>query len=183
MNSSSPDTILVTPSTTPNETPALSFPYSANVYPTQAGGLLSFSSTSSATVTARFGVSFHSSDQACTNAEEEVPDWNWDSVQGASKAMWEDVLGRVVIDTEKENPTVVELLYSSVSRRKGGFFFREGGLTYVLWWWWKLYRASLVPANLTDENPYWVSQYPFFDAFFWWVCCSFRCCRCAWRLI
>lgn len=31
----------------------------------------------------------------------------------------------------------------------------------------KLYRASLVPANMTNENPYWNSSYPFYDAFFW----------------
>ncbi|KAJ7891419.1 hypothetical protein B0H14DRAFT_3428716 [Mycena olivaceomarginata] len=29
-----------------------------------------------------------------------------------------------------------------------------------------LYHASLVPANLTDENPYWESPYPSYDAFF-----------------
>ncbi|KAJ7801080.1 hypothetical protein B0H14DRAFT_3490057 [Mycena olivaceomarginata] len=32
-----------------------------------------------------------------------------------------------------------------------------------------LYHASLVPANLTDENPYWESPYPSYDAFFWCV--------------
>ncbi|KAJ7170390.1 hypothetical protein C8R43DRAFT_1152947 [Mycena crocata] len=31
----------------------------------------------------------------------------------------------------------------------------------------ELYRASLVPANLTNENPYWESPYPFYDTFFW----------------
>lgn len=33
----------------------------------------------------------------------------------------------------------------------------------------QLYRASLVPANLTGENPYWESDVPFFDALFWSV--------------
>lgn len=56
-----------------------------------------------------------SADQACSNAEEEVPDWDWDTVQDASRGKWEDVLSRVEIDTEKENATVVELLYSSVN--------------------------------------------------------------------
>lgn len=31
----------------------------------------------------------------------------------------------------------------------------------------QLYRVSLVPANLTGENPYWESDDPFFDALFW----------------
>ena len=63
----------------------------------------------------RFGVSFISQAQACANAEEEVPDWNWNAVQGASQAKWEDVLQRVKVDVSKEDPTVVQLLYSSVS--------------------------------------------------------------------
>ena len=62
----------------------------------------------------RFGVSFLSSTQACANAQEEVPDWDWDAVQSASIAKWEDVLQRVSVDTTSEDPTVVELLYSSV---------------------------------------------------------------------
>ncbi|EKM58949.1 glycoside hydrolase family 92 protein [Phanerochaete carnosa HHB-10118-sp] len=80
--------------------------------------------------------------QACSNAESEIPDWDWDAVQNASVDKWEDILSRIEIDTTKENSTVVELLYSS------------------------LYRSQLVPANLTHENPYWESPYPFYDAFF-----------------
>ncbi|KAJ7705451.1 glycosyl hydrolase family 92-domain-containing protein [Mycena rosella] len=120
--------------------PGLDFPFNNSVSPEQAGALLSF--TGGKTVLARFGVSFRGADQACTNAEEEVPTWDWDAVQGASAAAWEDVLSRVAIDTTVEDATVVELLYSS------------------------FYRASLVPANLTGENPYWDSPYPFYDAFF-----------------
>ncbi|KAK7050486.1 glycoside hydrolase family 92 protein [Favolaschia claudopus] len=132
---SSPSTLNITVNSTD-----LNFPWTSNsVSREQAGALISFNSQ---TVLARFGVSFHSSDQACANAEAEVPDWNWDTVQNASANAWEDVLSRVTVDTTVEDATVVELLYSS------------------------LYRASLVPANLTDENPYWDSPYPFYDAFF-----------------
>lgn len=66
-------------------------------------------------VVARFGVSFHGSEQACANAEAEVPDWDFDAVQSASVGAWEDVLSRVAVDTTVEDPGVVELLYSSVS--------------------------------------------------------------------
>ncbi|KAJ6551370.1 glycosyl hydrolase family 92-domain-containing protein [Mycena capillaripes] len=136
VNLTSPSTIQITANST-----GLNFPWvSDNVSPEQAGALISF--TNSNTVLARFGVSFHNPDQACANAEAEVPDWDWDKVQGASAGAWEDVLSRVTVDTTTEDATVVELLYSS------------------------LYRASLVPANLTDENPYWDSPYPFYDAFF-----------------
>jgi putative alpha-1,2-mannosidase len=56
-----------------------------------------------------------SADKACANAEEEIPSWDWDTVENASVAKWEDVLERVMVDTSKEDATVVELLYSSVS--------------------------------------------------------------------
>ncbi|KZT25871.1 glycoside hydrolase family 92 protein [Neolentinus lepideus HHB14362 ss-1] len=137
VSASSPTNITITPNNT-----SLFFPYTSSPSPIQAGGLLAFNSS---TVLARFGVSFISSAQACQNAKEEVGDaWAsaWDIVQSASEAQWENVLGRVIVDVEKEDSDVVELLYSS------------------------LYRASLVPANLTYENPYWNSSYPFYDALF-----------------
>lgn len=65
-------------------------------------------------VLVRFGVSFLSTEQACSNAESEIPDWDWGAVQSASVDKWEDVLSRVEINTTVEDPTVVELLYSSV---------------------------------------------------------------------
>ncbi|KAF5366597.1 hypothetical protein D9758_008976 [Tetrapyrgos nigripes] len=134
---SNTSSITVTPSD--NSSISLSFPFTSSVSKIEAGGLLSFNASS---ITARFGVSFISSSQACANAEEEVPDWDFDGIREASRSSWETVLERVLVDVEKENTTVVELLYSS------------------------LYRASLVPANMTGENPYWTSESPFFDALF-----------------
>lgn len=78
--------------------------------------MLSFNTTSGS-VLSRFGISFISEAQACANAEFEVPTWDWDAVQGASESKWEDVLSRVQVDTSKEDATVVELLYSSVSEQ------------------------------------------------------------------
>ncbi|TFK50461.1 hypothetical protein OE88DRAFT_1701200 [Heliocybe sulcata] len=137
VSTSAPTNITIAPNGT-----SLAFPYTSLPSGIEAGGLFAFNSS---TVLVRFGVSFISSAQACQNAEEEVgEEWGgaWDTVQNASKAKWEDVLNRIAVDIEKENSDVVELLYSS------------------------LYRASLVPANLTDENPYWNSSYPFYDALF-----------------
>ncbi|KAJ7054106.1 glycosyl hydrolase family 92-domain-containing protein [Mycena amicta] len=133
-NLSSPSTIIISPNTT-----SLNFPFTSSVSPEQAGALFGFTGS---TVLARFGVSFHDPDSACANAEEEVPDWDFDAVQRASAAAWEDVLSHIQVDTAAEDATVVQLLYSS------------------------MYRANLVPANLTGENPYWQSAFPFYDAFF-----------------
>ncbi|KIJ39487.1 glycoside hydrolase family 92 protein [Sphaerobolus stellatus SS14] len=123
----------------PNAT-SLNFPYPTTGV--QAGLILSFTVDNNRSILARFGVSFLSSDQACSNAESEIPTWDWNAVQSSSASKWEDVLNRIQIDTAKENSTIVELLYSS------------------------LYRSALVPANLTGENPYWDNTHPFFDALF-----------------
>lgn len=75
-------------------------------------------------MTARFGVSMKSSEQACTNAESEVGDaWDFESISETSRKMWEGVLERVGVDIEKEDKTVVELLYSSVSAFPGAFLY------------------------------------------------------------
>ncbi|KAF9070156.1 glycosyl hydrolase family 92-domain-containing protein [Rhodocollybia butyracea] len=142
VNSSDPTVFDISLSSTANM--SLAFPFTSNVSPIQAGGLVAFNATQ---VVARFGVSMISSAQACANAEEEVLTtsdgaWDFDGIIAASNEQWEDTLSRVQIDVEKENATVVELLYSS------------------------LYRSALVPANFTGENPYWVSEFPFFDAMF-----------------
>lgn len=112
-----------------SNTTSLSFPLVSSPYTLQAGALLSFDTSNTSTtnsVLARFGVSFISTDQACSNAEEEISDWDWDEVQSASREQWEDVLERVVVDTNKENATVVELLYSSVSLESSVILCRKG---------------------------------------------------------
>ena len=63
---------------------------------------------------ARVGVSFISTDQACANAESEIPDFNFDGVRAANEAQWEELLGRFSVDTKGVSEETVELLYSSV---------------------------------------------------------------------
>ncbi|KAJ3572733.1 hypothetical protein NP233_g2897 [Leucocoprinus birnbaumii] len=139
VSTSSPTNITITPISN-SATGTLNFPFTNNTNPTQAGALIQFNT---GVVTARFGVSMISSAQACANAESEIGNnWDFDGIRETSRSMWESILERVVVDTEKEDPTVVQLLYSS------------------------LYRISLVPANFTGENPYWKGNEPFFDALF-----------------
>lgn len=108
VSSTSPTNITVSPNVN-----SLSFPFTSSVNKIQAGALLSFNSS---TILARFGVSFKGSDQACANAEEEIPDWNWDAVEAASRTQWEGVLNRVSTDPSKQDANVLTLFYSSVSR-------------------------------------------------------------------
>jgi putative alpha-1,2-mannosidase len=66
------------------------------------------------TILARVGVSFISTGQACANAEEEIPDFDFDKVHSDARAQWNDLLGRVQVDTTGVPKETVQLFYSSV---------------------------------------------------------------------
>ncbi|KAJ7274823.1 glycosyl hydrolase family 92-domain-containing protein [Mycena rebaudengoi] len=109
------------------------------------GGLLSFpqnTKSGTTTILARVGVSFVSTAQACRNAEEEIPDWNFARVVSDSENQWRDILGRVEVDTTNVDEDTVTLLYSS------------------------LYRTHIVPGDYTGENAAWKSSEPYYDAFY-----------------
>ena len=82
------------------------------------GALFTFSPApagNTTTILVRVGVSLISSSQACTNAEEEIPDFDFDSVHAANRAQWNELLGRVQVDTTGVPLETVQLFYSSVS--------------------------------------------------------------------
>lgn len=81
------------------------------------GGLLSFpqdTKSDTTTILARVGISFISTAQACSNAEEEIPDWDFARVVSDSEDQWRDILNRVQVDTTNVDKETVILLYSSV---------------------------------------------------------------------
>lgn len=89
----------------------------------ELGALLTFPNNrgsdkhpSTTTILARVGVSFISSDQACANAEAEIPDFDFEGTVSQSQAAWLDLLGRVKVDTTGVDAETVSLFYSSVSR-------------------------------------------------------------------
>ncbi|KZT08230.1 glycoside hydrolase family 92 protein [Laetiporus sulphureus 93-53] len=110
----------------------------------ELGALFTFPPNPNGTtsIQARAGVSFISAEQACSNAEEEIPDWDFDAVQSAARAEWNDILGRVQVDPDGVDSEIVELFYSS------------------------LYRIHVVPADYTGENPLWNSTEPYYDSFY-----------------
>ncbi|KAL0565603.1 hypothetical protein V5O48_016419, partial [Marasmius crinis-equi] len=79
------------------------------------GALFAFNppSTGPTKILARVGVSFISSDQTCANAEEEIPDFDFDRVHTENRAAWNDILGRVQVDPEGVDEDAVKLFYSS----------------------------------------------------------------------
>ena len=84
----------------------------------EMGALFTFSPSSRGETTSilvRVGVSFISSAQACVNADEEIPDFDFDNVHAANRAQWNELLGRIQVDTTGIDLETVQLFYSSVS--------------------------------------------------------------------
>lgn len=116
---------------------------SINGYPLPGGAFIRFESPKEP-VTARVGLSFISSDQACANAEEEIPDFDFDSVQSAATDAWQEKISPIVVSTGGGvDPNQVTNFYSGI------------------------YRTMVNPQNYTGENPNWSSTEPYFDSFYW----------------
>ncbi|GLA12181.1 hypothetical protein AnigIFM62618_007316 [Aspergillus niger] len=114
---------------------------------TRVGGLFTFKD---AVVTSRVGISWISTEKACQNVEDEIPDdKEFQSVVDDAQSEWETkVLSKVT--TTNTNETTLTLLYTS------------------------LYFMHLIPTNQTGENPQWTSQEPYYeDIFTYWD--LFRC--------
>ncbi|KAL0064619.1 hypothetical protein AAF712_008445 [Marasmius tenuissimus] len=117
------------------------------IYPSfrsELGALFAFNRASSGPtkILARVGVSFISSQQACTNAEEDIPDFDFDRVHQEGRAQWNELLGRIQVDTTDVAKETVQLFYSS------------------------LYRTHISPADYTGENPKWNSTEPYYDSYY-----------------
>lgn len=86
----------------------------------ELGGIFTFKTNPTSEITsilARVGVSFISAAQACKNAEEEIPDYDFGRVHKEARESWNELLGRVQVDPTGVEEDTVELFYSSV----GGF--------------------------------------------------------------
>uniref|UniRef100_A0A8H7XU12 Glycoside hydrolase family 92 protein n=1 Tax=Psilocybe cubensis TaxID=181762 RepID=A0A8H7XU12_PSICU len=111
----------------------------------EMGALFTFNPAPSGgptSILARVGVSFISSAQACANAQEEIPDFDFDKVHAENRAQWNDLLSRVQVDTTGVDLETTQLFYSS------------------------LYRTHISPADYTGENPKWNSTEPYFDSLY-----------------
>ena len=91
---------------------------------------------------ARVGVSFISNDQACNNAEQEIPDFDFNSTQTAAENAWRQKLSVISLDTTGVNSNLTSIFYSG------------------------LYRTMISPQNYTGENPLWESSEPYFDSYY-----------------
>ncbi|KAL2000072.1 hypothetical protein VTN02DRAFT_3585 [Thermoascus thermophilus] len=114
---------------------------------TRVGGVFSFDATQ---VVSRVGLSWISTEKACSNVEDEIPHGtDLTTVVDDAKAEWNSkVLSKIT--TTNTNETSLTLLYTS------------------------LYFMHLIPTNQTGENPGWDSTEPYYqDIFTLWD--LFRC--------
>ena len=103
------------------------------------GALFTFNQTQ---ISSRVGVSFISTQQACSSVNSEIPKGtSLDQVKQATKDAWNsEVLGKVT--TTETNVTKLQQLYSA------------------------LYFMHLMPTNKTGENPLYQSTEPYYDDIF-----------------
>lgn len=115
-----------------------------NLFFVEAGGFVRFSSPTDNQVLARVGMSFISSEQACSNAERDIPDPEGDF----------DILVENAQDAWREKLSPVSVTPGGASNDLQTTF------------WSGVYRAFMSPQNYTGENPKWDSGIPYFDSFY-----------------
>ncbi|KAE8450531.1 hypothetical protein EG329_006262 [Mollisiaceae sp. DMI_Dod_QoI] len=100
------------------------------------GAVFTFNTT---TVTSRVGISFISTNQACSNVNTQIPaGTTLQSLVADAKGVWNDQVLSKVTTTETDRGNL-QLLYSS------------------------MYHMHLLPSNRTGENPLWISSEPYYD--------------------
>lgn len=116
--------------------------YPRNPVPLPAGGWAQFFPPKNNQVLVRVGVSFLSIEQACHNAETEIPSFDFSSVQKAAEAAWREKLSVIEVDATDVSKDMQTLFWSGV------------------------YRSMISPQDYTGENPLWESKEPYYDSFY-----------------
>lgn len=72
--------------------------------------------TSNDQVLVRIGVSFISVDQACNNAEKEIPNYDFEGTVSAAEAAWEEKLGIIQVESGGVDEELLKVFYSGAYR-------------------------------------------------------------------
>ncbi|KAJ9368060.1 CAZyme family GH92 [Paecilomyces variotii] len=113
-----------------------------NGYPLPGGGFVRFQPSSSNTVLARVGLSFISSEQACSNAESEIPTFDFNTTYFSAVDAWRQKLSPIRVSRKGVDRSILVNFYSGI------------------------YRTMVNPQDYTGENPLWKSAEPYFDSFY-----------------
>jgi predicted alpha-1,2-mannosidase len=118
------------------------------------GAFATFPAGQGQDVEARVGTSFLSIEQARANLRAEIPDWNFEAVQGKLRAEWNDKLSRMSVEgaSEDQQRTVTTalyhaLLYPRVFSEQGRYYSAyddtiHKGESYTAYSIWDTFRAE-----------------------------------------
>lgn len=109
---------------------------------TPGGAFVQFHKADNNEILARVGVSFMSPEQACENAEKEIPDYDFEGVRKAAEDAWRKKLSTIKLDSTGISRSLLRTFWSGV------------------------YRTFLSPQDYTGENPLWKSDEPYFDSYY-----------------
>lgn len=107
-----------------------------------AGAWTQFKESANNQLLVRVGVSFISADQACGNAEKEVPDFAFDKLHKAAQDVWREKLSVIKVDATGVSDELQTVFWSGA------------------------YRAMISPQDYTGENPLWKSDEPYYDSYY-----------------
>ncbi|KAF2635849.1 alpha-1,2-mannosidase family protein-like protein [Massarina eburnea CBS 473.64] len=115
-----------------------------NLFYLQGGGFVRFKGPLSGPISARIGISFISTDQACSNAEKEIPgpDYDFDGLVKTAQDAWREKLSPISIEPGNADTNLLTSFWSAV------------------------YRTMISPQDFSGENPHWQSTEPNFDSFY-----------------
>lgn len=110
----------------------------------QAGGFIRFNGPFSGSLRARMGLSFISTDQACQNAEREIPNpgADFDRLVTSAEDAWREKFAPISIEAGDVDQSMLVNFWSAA------------------------YRTMISPQNYTGENPRWQSTEPYYDSFY-----------------
>lgn len=104
------------------------------------GAYATFDARKNPVVQMKLGVSFVSVEQARRNLEAELPGWSFDQARSAAQELWADALGKIAAEGGTDEQR--RIFYSA------------------------LYRAHVMPHDLTGENVWWRSNEPHYEDFY-----------------
>lgn len=114
-----------------------------NAGPLPGGAFVRFKTSDP--VLARVGLSFISSDQACSVAESEIGTFDFDSIRSAAVDAWREKLSPITVSTHGVNTSLIKNFYSGI------------------------YRTMMNPQNYTGFVPVVSSNQMWFDSYYWLV--------------
>lgn len=115
---------------------------SINGYPLPGGGFVRFDNPGENVILARVGVSLISEQQACSNAELEIPNFDFEGTENEAVEEWRQKLSPIQASTNNIDRDFLVNFYSGI------------------------YRTFVNPQDYTGENPLWQSDEPYFDSFY-----------------